>query len=129
MNNLKDNVLRFCETPIFLINVFFVWLLCWLRRGESLDNLDMTANRSSWRSSWTPGTTSSIPDYSRPYSSITGSSTIQSGRPGATTLSSYQSLSSNKPSLPQSTSTTFTNSENQPSSRNRYFVYSGIETW
>ncbi|XP_017325426.2 LIM domain only protein 7 isoform X6 [Ictalurus punctatus] len=89
-----------------------------MRRGESLDNLDMTTNRPSWRSSWTPGTTSSIPDYSRPYSSLTDSS-IQSGRPGAATVPSYQSLSSHRPSLPNSTSSTRTNPENQPSSQNR----------
>ncbi|XP_058246944.1 LIM domain only protein 7 isoform X3 [Hemibagrus wyckioides] len=68
-----------------------------MRRGESLDNLDMTKNHQSWRSSWTPGTSSSIPDYSRPYSS----------------------LSSNRPLLPQSTSTTPTQPDNQLSSRNR----------
>ncbi|XP_053482906.1 LIM domain only protein 7 isoform X6 [Ictalurus furcatus] len=89
-----------------------------MRRGESLDNLDMTTNRPSWRSSWTPGTTSSIPDYSRPYSSLTDSS-IQSGRPGAATVPSYQSLSSHRPTLPKSTSSTCTNPENQPSSQNR----------
>ncbi|XP_060732427.1 LIM domain only protein 7 isoform X6 [Tachysurus vachellii] len=68
-----------------------------LRRGESLDNLDVTKNHQSWRSSWTPETTSSIPDYSRPYSS----------------------LSSSRPLLPQSTSSASTKTENQPSSRNR----------
>ncbi|KAK3543770.1 hypothetical protein QTP70_027187 [Hemibagrus guttatus] len=68
-----------------------------MRRGESLDNLDMAKNHQSWRSSWTPGTTSSIPDYSPPYSS----------------------LSSNRPSLSQSTSTTPTKPDNQPLSRNR----------
>lgn len=98
-----------------------IWLLYWLDRGESLDNLDMMTNRPSWRSSWTPGTTSSIPDYSRPYSSLTDSS-IQSGRPGAATVPSYQSLSSHRPSLPKSTSSTRTNPENQPSSQSRYFV-------
>ncbi|MCJ8732581.1 hypothetical protein PDJAM_G00212950 [Pangasius djambal] len=91
-----------------------------MRRGESLDNLDMTTNRPSWRSSWTPlDTTSSIPDYSRPYSSLSGSSSIQSGLPGSATLPSYQSLSSHRPSLPQSTSTTSTNPESQSSSQNR----------
>ncbi|XP_046701499.1 LIM domain only protein 7 isoform X3 [Silurus meridionalis] len=84
-----------------------------MRRGESLDNLDIKTSRPSWRSSWTPASTSSISDYSRPYS---GSSSIQSERPGAATLPSYQS---HRPSLPQSTSTTSTYSENQPSSQNR----------
>ncbi|XP_053352602.1 LIM domain only protein 7 isoform X2 [Clarias gariepinus] len=87
-----------------------------MRRGESLDNLDMTTNRTSWRSSWTPGTTSSIPDYSRPYSSYSSSSSIQSGRPDAATLPSFQSLNSQRPSFSQSTAT---NPENQSSSRNR----------
>lgn len=114
---------RIFKQSCFPINIILFWLLCWLCRGESLDNLDMTANRSSWRSSWTPGTTSSIPDYSRPYSSLSGSSSIQSGRPGAATLPSYQSMGSQRPTLPQSISTTSTNSENQPSSQNRYFVY------
>ncbi|KAI5621156.1 LIM domain only protein 7, partial [Silurus asotus] len=90
-----------------------------MRRGESLDNLDIKTSRPSWRSSWTPASTSSISDYSRPYS---GSSSIQSGRPGAATLPPYQS---HRPSLPQSTSTTSTNSENQPSSQNRYRSVSG----
>ncbi|TSM68914.1 LIM domain only protein 7 [Bagarius yarrelli] len=70
-----------------------------MRRGESLDNLDNTNNRQSWRSSWTPETTSSIPDYSRPYSS----------------------LSANRQSLSQSTSTIPKNSENQTSSQNSAF--------
>uniref|UniRef100_A0A8C4ZEX8 LIM domain 7a n=1 Tax=Gadus morhua TaxID=8049 RepID=A0A8C4ZEX8_GADMO len=43
-----------------------------MRRGESLDNLD--APRSAWRSSWTPGSTSSIPSSTRPQSAIYGSS-------------------------------------------------------
>ncbi|XP_047670596.1 LIM domain only protein 7 isoform X4 [Tachysurus fulvidraco] len=68
-----------------------------MRRGESLDNLDVTKNHQSWRSSWTPETNSSIPDYSRPYTS----------------------LSSSRPFLPQSTSSASTKTENQPSSRNR----------
>uniref|UniRef100_A0A9J7XU23 LIM domain 7a n=1 Tax=Cyprinus carpio carpio TaxID=630221 RepID=A0A9J7XU23_CYPCA len=63
-----------------------------IRRGESLDNLDMP--HSSWRSSWsTSNSTSSIPDYSRPHSSLSGSSSYQSGRPGSATL---QSVSSRK---------------------------------
>ncbi|KAL7881778.1 hypothetical protein AOLI_G00086260 [Acnodon oligacanthus] len=66
-----------------------------MRRGESLDNLDSTL--PSWRSSWTPGSTSSIPDYSRPYSS-------SSHRPASATLPASQSLSS----LRQSWSTSST---------------------
>uniref|UniRef100_A0A673HUC0 LIM domain only protein 7-like n=1 Tax=Sinocyclocheilus rhinocerous TaxID=307959 RepID=A0A673HUC0_9TELE len=58
-----------------------------IRRGESLDNLDMP--RSSWSSSWsTSNSTSSIPDYSRPHSSLSGSLSHQSGRPGSATLQS-----------------------------------------
>uniref|UniRef100_A0A671KHE8 LIM domain only protein 7-like n=1 Tax=Sinocyclocheilus anshuiensis TaxID=1608454 RepID=A0A671KHE8_9TELE len=64
-----------------------------VRRGESLDNLDMP--RSSWRSSWsTSNSTSSIPDYSRPHSSLSGSSSYQSGRPESANLQSSQSMSS-----------------------------------
>ncbi|XP_016363816.1 LIM domain only protein 7-like isoform X10 [Sinocyclocheilus rhinocerous] len=64
-----------------------------IRRGESLDNLDMP--RSSWSSSWsTSNSTSSIPDYSRPHSSLSGSLSHQSGRPGSATLQSSQSMSS-----------------------------------
>nr|XP_046218574.1 LIM domain only protein 7-like isoform X6 [Oncorhynchus gorbuscha] len=48
-----------------------------IRRGESLDNLD-TAPRSSWRSSWTPGSTSSIPNYSRPHFALSGLKTTSS---------------------------------------------------
>uniref|UniRef100_A0A673I3D8 LIM domain only protein 7-like n=1 Tax=Sinocyclocheilus rhinocerous TaxID=307959 RepID=A0A673I3D8_9TELE len=58
-----------------------------IRRGESLDNLDMP--RSSWRSSWsTSNSTVSIPDYSRPHSSLSGSSSYQSGRPESANLQS-----------------------------------------
>uniref|UniRef100_A0A673I6F9 LIM domain only protein 7-like n=1 Tax=Sinocyclocheilus rhinocerous TaxID=307959 RepID=A0A673I6F9_9TELE len=64
-----------------------------IRRGESLDNLDMP--RSSWRSSWsTSNSTVSIPDYSRPHSSLSGSSSYQSGRPESANLQSSQSMSS-----------------------------------
>uniref|UniRef100_A0A671KJ81 LIM domain only protein 7-like n=1 Tax=Sinocyclocheilus anshuiensis TaxID=1608454 RepID=A0A671KJ81_9TELE len=66
-----------------------------VRRGESLDNLDMP--RSSWRSSWsTSNSTSSIPDYSRPHSSLSGSSSYQSGRPESANLQSSQSVSGRK---------------------------------
>ncbi|XP_029486439.2 LIM domain only protein 7-like isoform X7 [Oncorhynchus nerka] len=80
-----------------------------IRRGESLDNLD-TAPRSSWRSSWTPGSTSSIPNYSRPHLALSGLKTTSSysgvayggggygsgvgSRPGLATLPSSLSMSS-----------------------------------
>ncbi|CAB1328283.1 unnamed protein product [Coregonus sp. 'balchen'] len=86
-----------------------------IRRGESLDNLD-TAPHSSWRSSWTPGSTSSIPNYSRPHSALSGLNTTSSysgggygsggygsggysgggagSRPGSATLPSSLSMSS-----------------------------------
>ncbi|XP_064801250.1 LIM domain only protein 7-like isoform X4 [Oncorhynchus masou masou] len=80
-----------------------------IRRGESLDNLD-TAPRSSWRSSWTPGSTSSIPNYSRPHFALSGLKTTSSysgvayggggygsgvgSRPGLATLPSSLSMSS-----------------------------------
>ncbi|XP_050974416.1 LIM domain only protein 7 isoform X10 [Labeo rohita] len=68
-----------------------------IRRGESLDNLDMP--RSSWRSSLsTSNSTLSIPDYSRPHSSFSGFSSYQGGRPGSATLQSSQSMSSLRPS-------------------------------
>ncbi|XP_043104057.1 LIM domain only protein 7 isoform X14 [Puntigrus tetrazona] len=80
-----------------------------IRRGESLDNLDMP--RSSWRSSWsTSNSTSSIPDYSRPQSSLSGSSSYQSGRPGSATLQTSQSMSS----LRQSWSPSATTPEPEP---------------
>ncbi|XP_052421152.1 LIM domain only protein 7 isoform X6 [Carassius gibelio] len=81
-----------------------------IRRGESLDILDMP--HSSWRSSWsTSDSTSSIPDYSRPHSSLSGSSSYQSGgRPGSATLQSSQSMSS----LRQSWSPTAATPEPEP---------------
>ncbi|XP_029937556.1 LIM domain only protein 7-like [Myripristis murdjan] len=67
-----------------------------MRRGESLDNLD--APRNSWRSSWTPGSTSSIPNYTRPHSALSGSSSFYGGgpaaRPGSATLPSSYSMGS-----------------------------------
>ncbi|XP_078142422.1 LIM domain only protein 7 isoform X1 [Centroberyx gerrardi] len=67
-----------------------------MRRGESLDNLDVP--RSSWRSSWTPGSTSSIPNYSRPHSALSGSASFYGGvpaaRPGSATLPSSYSTGS-----------------------------------
>ncbi|XP_039511284.1 LIM domain only protein 7 isoform X11 [Pimephales promelas] len=75
-----------------------------IRRGESLDNLDMP--RSSWRSSWsTSNSTSSIPDYSRPHSALSGSSSYHSGRPGSANLEASQSMSSLKQSWSSSTTT------------------------
>ncbi|XP_038871002.1 LIM domain only protein 7-like isoform X2 [Salvelinus namaycush] len=78
-----------------------------ISRGESLDNLD-TAHSSSWHSSWS---TSSIPNYSRPYSALSGLNTTSfygdggyggggysgsgvGGRPGSATLPSSLSMSS-----------------------------------
>ncbi|XP_067299775.1 LIM domain only protein 7 isoform X2 [Pseudorasbora parva] len=87
-----------------------------IRRGESLDNLDMP--RSSWRSSWsTSNSTSSIPDYSRPHSALSGSSSCHSGRPGSATLEASQSMSS----LRQSWSPSATTPEQEPQAlpRNR----------
>ncbi|KAM3862302.1 LIM domain only protein 7 [Diretmus argenteus] len=67
-----------------------------MRRGESLDNLDIP--RNSWRSSWTPGTTSSIPNYSRPHSALSGSTSFYGGgvgaRPSSATLPSSYSMGS-----------------------------------
>ncbi|XP_051760834.1 LIM domain only protein 7 isoform X10 [Ctenopharyngodon idella] len=75
-----------------------------IRRGESLDNLDMP--RSSWRSSWSASnSTSLIPDYSRPHSALSGSSSYYSGRPGSATLPASQSMSSLKQSWSPSPTT------------------------
>ncbi|XP_062313549.1 LIM domain only protein 7 isoform X3 [Osmerus eperlanus] len=67
-----------------------------IRRGDSLDNLD--APRSSWRSSWTPGSTSSIPNYSRPHSAMSasggGAGAGGWARPGSATFPSSYSMSS-----------------------------------
>ncbi|XP_056321083.1 LIM domain only protein 7 isoform X8 [Danio aesculapii] len=85
-----------------------------MRRGESLDNLDEP--RSSWRSSWsTSNSTSSIPDYSRPHSALSGSSLQQAGRPGSATMQASQSMSS----LRQSTSTPANQPEPRAQQRNR----------
>ncbi|XP_056610358.1 LIM domain only protein 7 isoform X1 [Triplophysa dalaica] len=72
-----------------------------MRRGESLDNLDVP--RPSWRSSWAPGSTSSIPDYSRPYSALSSSSSNHSGRPGSAAFQTSQSMSSLRQSWSPST--------------------------
>ncbi|XP_042350885.1 LIM domain only protein 7 isoform X3 [Plectropomus leopardus] len=64
-----------------------------MRRGESLDNLDASYN--SWRSSWTPRSNSHIPNYSRPHSALSGSSSFYGGgRSGSSTLPSSYSMSS-----------------------------------
>ncbi|XP_057191326.1 LIM domain only protein 7 isoform X17 [Triplophysa rosa] len=77
-----------------------------MRRGESLDNLDVPC--SSWRSSWAPGSTSSIPDYSRPYSALSSSSSNHSGRPGSAAFQTSQSMSSFRQSWSPSTPPTAT---------------------
>ncbi|XP_073767992.1 LIM domain only protein 7 isoform X31 [Danio rerio] len=85
-----------------------------IRRGESLDNLDEP--RSSWRSSWsTSNSTSSIPDYSRPHSALSGSTLQPAGRPGSATMQASQSMSS----LRQSTSTPANPPEPRAPQRNR----------
>lgn len=96
------------------------WRAHFAFRGESLDNLDMP--RSSLSSSWsTSNSTSSIPDYSRPHSSLSGSSSYQSGRPGSATLPSSQSMSS----LRQSWSPSAATPEPRAPPRNRYSLLKG----
>ncbi|XP_031144811.1 LIM domain only protein 7 isoform X4 [Sander lucioperca] len=68
-----------------------------MRRGESLDNLDASYN--SWRSSWTPRSNSHIPNYTRPHSALSGSTSFYGGglgaqRPGSSTLPSSSSMGS-----------------------------------
>ncbi|XP_053184624.1 LIM domain only protein 7-like isoform X1 [Scomber japonicus] len=67
-----------------------------MRRGESLDNLDASSN--SWRSSWTPRSNSHIPNYTRPQSALSGSTSSFGGglgaRPGSSTLPSSYSMGS-----------------------------------
>ncbi|KAG7501618.1 LIM domain only protein 7 isoform X6 [Solea senegalensis] len=63
-----------------------------MRRGESLDNLDASYN--SWRSSWTPRSNSYAPNYTRPHSALSGSTSFYSSgsatqRPSSTLPSSY----------------------------------------
>ncbi|XP_033965384.1 LIM domain only protein 7 isoform X3 [Pseudochaenichthys georgianus] len=65
-----------------------------MRKGESLDNLDTSYN--SWRSSWTPRSTSQIPNYSAPNS---GGPSLYGGglggqRPVSSTLPSSYSTGS-----------------------------------
>ncbi|KAM9851351.1 LIM domain only protein 7 isoform 2-T2 [Aulostomus maculatus] len=67
-----------------------------MRRGESLDNLDASSN--SWRSSWTPRSNNHIPDYPRPHSALSGSTSFYGGgsgaRSGSSTLPSSYSTGS-----------------------------------
>ncbi|KAM7407117.1 hypothetical protein PAMA_003038 [Pampus argenteus] len=62
-----------------------------MRRGESLDNLDTSYN--SGRLSWTPRSSSYVPNYSRPHSALSGSASFYGGRseaqPSSTLPSSY----------------------------------------
>ncbi|KAM7380276.1 hypothetical protein PAMP_003586 [Pampus punctatissimus] len=66
-----------------------------MRRGESLDNLD---TYNSWRSSWTPRSSSYVPNYSRPHSALSGSASYYGGRseaqPSSSTLPSSYSMGS-----------------------------------
>ncbi|XP_032386055.1 LIM domain only protein 7 isoform X12 [Etheostoma spectabile] len=57
-----------------------------MRRGESLDNLDASYN--SWRSSWTPRSNSYIPNYTRPHSALSGSTSFYGGGLGGQRLGS-----------------------------------------
>ncbi|XP_040004598.1 LIM domain only protein 7 isoform X2 [Xiphias gladius] len=52
-----------------------------MRRGKSLDNLDVSFN--SWRSSWTPRSNSYVQNYTRPHSALPGSTSFYSGGSGA----------------------------------------------
>ncbi|XP_059198463.1 LIM domain only protein 7-like isoform X3 [Centropristis striata] len=61
-----------------------------MRRGESLDNLDASYN--SWRSSWTPRSNSTIQNYTRPHSALSGS--FYGGGPGAQRSGSSSTLPS-----------------------------------
>ncbi|XP_058470878.1 LIM domain only protein 7 isoform X5 [Solea solea] len=68
-----------------------------MRRGESLDNLDASYN--SWRSSWTPRSNSYAPNYTRPHSALSGSSSFYSSgsgtqRSSSSTLPSSYSMGS-----------------------------------
>ncbi|KAM8855711.1 LIM domain only protein 7-like isoform 5-T5 [Spinachia spinachia] len=65
-----------------------------MRRGESLDNLDGSYN--SWRSSWTPRSTSQAQSYARPNSALSGSTWGVTGaqRPGSSTLPYSYSMGS-----------------------------------
>uniref|UniRef100_A0A4W4EJ46 LIM domain 7a n=1 Tax=Electrophorus electricus TaxID=8005 RepID=A0A4W4EJ46_ELEEL len=89
-----------------------------MRRGESLDNLD--TSRPSMRMSWAPGSTSSIPDYSKPHLAVSGS-TYRGGLPGSATLPASQSLSSLRQawSQPQHAPNTSTEPGRQTPPQNR----------
>ncbi|XP_024860413.1 LIM domain only protein 7 isoform X3 [Kryptolebias marmoratus] len=68
-----------------------------MRRGESLDNLDVSSN--SWRSSWTPRSGSLIQSYSRPQSGFYGNSSFHTSgsgaqRPASASLPSSYSMGS-----------------------------------
>lgn len=105
------------KIQLMLLVSYKHWQTHFACRGESLDNLDMP--HSSWRSSWsTSNSTSSIPDYSRPHSALSGSSSYHSGRPGSATLEASQSMSS----LRQSWSPSANTPEPEPRAppRNRY---------
>ncbi|XP_071256290.1 LIM domain only protein 7-like [Salvelinus alpinus] len=56
-----------------------------IRKGKSLDNLDIC---SSWRSSWTPESTSSILNYSWPHSALNTYIGGVGGYSGSATMSS-----------------------------------------
>ncbi|XP_030283995.1 LIM domain only protein 7 isoform X17 [Sparus aurata] len=67
-----------------------------MRRGESLDNLDAY---NPWRSSWTPRSNTNIPNYNRPHSALSGSTSFYGGgagaqRPASSTLPTSQSMGS-----------------------------------
>uniref|UniRef100_A0A673CT05 LIM domain 7a n=1 Tax=Sphaeramia orbicularis TaxID=375764 RepID=A0A673CT05_9TELE len=68
-----------------------------MRRGESLDNLDSSYN--SWRSSWTPRSSSYSQNYSRPHSALSGSTSFHGGWSGARHSSSTLPSSSSMGSL------------------------------
>ncbi|XP_030011481.1 LIM domain only protein 7-like isoform X1 [Sphaeramia orbicularis] len=68
-----------------------------MRRGESLDNLDSSYN--SWRSSWTPRSSSYCQNYSRPHSALSGSTSFHGGWSGARHSSSTLPSSSSMGSL------------------------------
>ncbi|XP_028250191.1 LIM domain only protein 7 isoform X3 [Parambassis ranga] len=61
-----------------------------MRRGDSLDNLDY----KSWRSSWTPRSSSYVPNYSRPQSALSGSTSFYGGGSGAQRPGSSSTLPS-----------------------------------
>ncbi|KAA0715844.1 LIM domain only protein 7 [Triplophysa tibetana] len=98
-----------------------------MRRGESLDNLDVP--RSSWRSSWAPGSTASIPDYSRPYSALSSSSSNHSGRPGSAAFQTSQSMSSLRQSWSPSTPPSATSPDPESKAPPRNNVLAASLNW